>query len=115
MGLETLIPLITSGAALLTALGVTVKMFLDSKSSKSAIKIDHSEMVLGGYGDLMDKLQHQVEVLSITVVKQGEEIESLKVQVRDRDDRMHQLTLDRDDLIAWLARLDGTLPPLRTV
>ena len=110
-----LIPLITSGAALVTALGVSVKVYLESRNTKTATKIDHSEMVLGGYGDLMDKLQKQVEVLSITVVKQGEEIESLKVSVRDRDDRMHLLTLDRDDLIAWFARLDGTLPPLRTV
>ncbi len=110
-----LIPLITSGAALITALGVSVKVFLDSRTTSTATKIDHNEMVLGGYGDLMDKLQKQVEVLSVTVVKQGEEIESLKVSVRDRDDRMHLLTLDRDDLIAWLARLDGSLPPLRTV
>lgn len=109
------IPLVLSGGGLLTGIAAFSKVWLDSRTTSTTAKIDHSEMVLGGYGDLMDKLQHQVEVLSITVVKQGEEIESLKVSVRDRDDRMHLLTLDRDDLIAWLARYDGNLPALRTV
>jgi tRNA/tmRNA/rRNA uracil-C5-methylase (TrmA/RlmC/RlmD family) len=121
-----LLPVIFSGGGLLAGIGALIAVFLNRKSSKETIKIDHSQIVLEGYNELVAAVQAQVdklnskisnqdekmETMSITIDRQDNEIRQLRVELRDRDDKIRMLTLDRDDLVALVT---GPRPNLRTL
>ena len=111
--------LLLSSGAFLTGLGALFKVFLDSRNAKETTTINHSNVVFEGYGELLDRVQielanthERVNVMSATIERQGNEIQSLKLELRDRDDKIRMLTLDRDDLVALVT---GPRPNLRTL
>ena len=113
------LPIILSGGGFLVGVAAIITVWVNRRNTKDTVKVDHGANVLDGYSELMDKLQHQVETLStrsdamsVTIVRQGEEIESLKIELRDRDDQIRMLSFDRDDLVRLFP---GIVPPLRTV
>jgi peptidoglycan hydrolase CwlO-like protein len=124
--LNDILPLILGGGGLLTGIAAIVAIFVNNRNTKDTIKIDHSNVVLEGYNELVAAVQTQVdklntkignqdekmEVMSITIERQHEEIRQLRVELRDRDDQIRMLTLDRDDLVALVV---GNRPNLRTL
>lgn len=109
------ISIVLSGGGLLAGFAALIKVWVDRKGSKETTSVTHSEVLMSGFGGLVDQLQEQVNVLSLELKKQGEEIKELKVKYRDAEDNVRLLTLDRDDLILWVTRNELSLPMLRTV
>lgn len=121
-----ILPLILGGGGLLTGIAAFITVFFNNKNSKETIKVDHSSVVFEGYNELTVALQEQMkavygkydilsgkyDVLSLTVERQNEEIQSLRIELRDRDDQIRMLTLDRDDLVAIVT---GPRPNMRTL
>jgi hypothetical protein len=119
---------ILGGGGLLAGVAAVITVFMNRRTSREDINIKHGTNVLEGYNELADMLQRQVaavtssheslnekyEKMSVTVERQGEQIVSLKIELRDRDDKIRLLTLDRDDLIAVVPE-PRLLPALRTV
>lgn len=120
------LPVIFSAGGLLTGFAAVIAVFVNRKNSKDTIKIDHSQIVLEGYNELVEAVQTQVDklqanagkqdekitLLSLTIERQDDQIRQLRVELRDRDDKIRMLTLDRDDLVALVV---GTRPNLRTI
>ncbi len=125
MWTETL-PVIFSAGGLLTGFAAVIAVFVNRRNSKDTIKIDHSQIVLEGYNELVEAVQTQVDklqanagkqddkinIMSLTIERQDNEIRELRVELRDRDDKIRMLTLDRDDLVALVV---GSRPNLRTI
>jgi hypothetical protein len=109
------IPIATSAGSLLVAIAAVLKVWVDRRGGKETAAVSHSEVLMSGFGGLVDQLQEQVNVLDATVQRQGAEIQELKMKYRDAEDNVRLLTLDRDDLIALAHRNDLSLPFLRTV
>lgn len=117
--LGSMLAIILSSGAFLTGLGSAIAVFLNRKTAKETTTVTHSNVVFEGYGELLDRVQTQsdkldekVEVMSLTIERQGEEIQSLKMELRDSHDQIRMLTLDRDDLVALVV---GPRPNLRTI
>lgn len=120
------LPLILGSGGLLTGIAAFIAVFMNRNTAKDTVKIDHSQIVLEGYNDLVGAVQTQVDklqtkigeqddkmhVMSITIERQDEEIRELRIELRDRDDKIRMLTLDRDDLVGLIV---GTRPNLRTL
>lgn len=121
-----ILPVILGGGGLLGGLGALIAVFLNNRNAKDTIKIDHSQIVLEGYNELVEAVQTQVdklqtkigaqddkmEVMSLTISRQHDQIQELKVELRDSQDQIRMLTLDRDDLVALVV---GPRPNLRTI
>lgn len=114
------LPLVLSCGALLTGIAAVITVFLNRSTSKETVSVNHSAVVFEGYSELNEALQKQIasltdkyDVLSVTVKRQDAEISKLRVELRDRDDQIRYLTLDRDDLIALV--VDPNRPNLRTI
>lgn len=115
-------PLILSGGGLLGGIAALLTAVFSRKNTKEDIDVKHGANVLSGYSELLEILQRQVEALgtkseqmSVTIERQGEEITALKIELRDRDDKIRLLTLDRDDLVSLAGGASLPLPTLRTV
>lgn len=120
---------ILGGGGLLAGIAAVITVFMNRRSSKDDINVKHNANVFEAYGDLATLLQNQVvalvaksedlndkyEKVQVKVEQQGEEIVSLKIELRDRDDKIRLLTLDRDDLITFLNASQTPVPVLRTV
>lgn len=116
---EYWLPIVLSLGAFLTGVAAFIKVFVDRKGSKETMTINHSSVVFEGFGELLDRVQvelanthERVNIMSATIERQGEQIQSLKLELRDRDDKIRMLTLDRDDLVALVV---GPRPNLRTI
>lgn len=122
MALE-LIPTILGSGGLLTGIAAAIAVGVQRKNAKEDTGVKHNDVVLGSYGELVDRLEKRLDAqgaeitkLSTTVETQGEKIVTLQIELRERDDKITLLTLDRDDLIAWVRSSDPEAqPPLRTV
>lgn len=122
-----LLPLILGGGGLLGGIAAMATVFVQRRNTKDTVKVDHGQVVLEGYNELVGAVQNQIDrltthsakqdekiqVLSVTIESQEKKIDSLKIELRDRDDQIRLLTLDRDDLIALV--VDPSRPNLRTI
>lgn len=120
--INAILPWITAGIAVLSGITAAIAVYYQRKSAKEDTGVKHADAVFGGYGELVDRLETRLESVSVTVERQGKtiseqgnEITSLKIELRDRDDNIKLLTLDRDDLIEMVVANDLRQPPLRTV
>ena len=118
--MDNWLPLILSGGALLTGIAAILTVFMNRSNARETVQVSHSAVVFEGYSELNEALQKQIEslsskydVLSITVENQHGEIQQLRIELRDRDEQIRMLTLDRDDLVSLVA--DQTRPNLRTL
>lgn len=114
------LPLVFSCGALLTGIAAVITVFLNRSTSKETVSVNHSAVVFEGFSDLNEALQTQItsltnkyDVLSATVERQDGQITQLRIELRDRDDQIRMLTLDRDDLVALV--VDPNRPNLRTI